>query len=111
MFLVPFSVHDTPITVIFTLPLHDALPIFEPNTPFVKAAVVPPPAESVPVDVIPTVPAKPGTVFPNDRRATRLISSHTAAAYAVIFLPEDDSTRKLSSGPGVTESVPEFVAV
>src|SRR5437879_5060872 len=109
--LVPVSVPDVRVEVIVKFPVFENVTLCEPNTPFVKAAVVPPPAESVPVDVIPTVPAKPGTVFPNVSRAVTLIANETPAACVGIFPPADDSTRKLSSGPGVTESVPEFVAV
>ena len=96
--LVPVSVPDVRVAVIVKFPVFENVTLFEPNTPFVKAAVVPPPAESVPVDVIPAVPAKPGTVFPNVSRAVTLIANATPATSVGTFPPLENSTTKLLSG-------------
>ena len=108
--LVPVSDPPVRVAVIEKVPGFEIVTLCELNTPFVKAAVVPPPAESVPVEVISTVPENPVTVFPDVSRAVTLIANETPAACAGIFPPADDSTRKLSSAPGVTVSVPDVAA-
>src|SRR5271166_6494253 len=70
-----FFFNDTATTEIYTLSLHDALPIFsgEPynpaNTFFAGAAY--------------TLVAPDGTQYLIDRKSTRLNSSHVANSYAV----------------------------
>jgi len=92
------------------VPVFENMTLCELNTPFVKPPAVPPPDARVPVEVMLTVPAKPGTVFPNVSRAVTLIANGPPAACVGIFPPADDSTRRLSSGPAVTVTVPELVA-
>src|SRR5437016_9023402 len=88
--LVPDSVPDVRVAVIVKLPVFENMTLCELNTPFVKAAVAPPPAESVPVDVIPTVPPKPDAVFPNVSRAVTSPENGTPAACAGMLQPGDD---------------------
>ncbi len=47
------------VAVIVKLPVLEMVTACEARTPVVKAAVVPEPAESVPVEVMSTVPVKP----------------------------------------------------
>src|SRR5476649_1048799 len=65
-----FFFNDTATTEIYTLSLHDALPILPPNFTVVA------PVNRVPV-MVTTVP---------DRKSTRLNSSHTVISYAVFCL-------------------------
>jgi hypothetical protein len=48
------------VAVIVKLPVFEIVTACELSTPAVNAAVVPEPAESVPVEVMSTVPVKPG---------------------------------------------------
>src|SRR5438132_8607397 len=74
-----FFIIDTETSVIYTLSLHDALPIW--------ASVVP----SNDVNNAPRKIITSATIFPNasltsDRKSTRLNSSHTVISYAVFCL-------------------------
>src|SRR5277367_7053974 len=65
-----FFFNDTATTEIYTLSLHDALPILRPSRPPAKRST--------------TVP---GHAFrPQDRKSTRLNSSHITISYAVLCL-------------------------
>src|SRR5436309_8720344 len=86
-----FFFKDTATTEIYTLSLHDALPIFRsPAAPviarFVKLAAPVPVvvAVSVPPSVPPPVAIAAVTV--TDRKSTRLNSSHVKISYAVFCL-------------------------
>ena len=57
--LVPVSRVTGLVAVMVKLPTFDIVTLWEESTPLVKAAVAPPPAESVPVEVMSTVPVKP----------------------------------------------------
>src|SRR2546425_1194143 len=103
--LVPLSVPAVRVAVMEKVPVFENMTLCELMTPFVKPPAVPPPDTSVPVEVIPTVPAKPGTVFPNVSRAVIIMANGMPAACAGIVPPADDSTKKLSSGPGVTANI------
>src|SRR3712207_8420483 len=85
--------NDTATTEIYTLPLHDALPI--------SSAVRPPPTSVVAVVTFMTCPqsetslplyregdrgALQGRCPPRDRKSTRLNSSHANISYAVFCL-------------------------
>src|SRR5260221_9553435 len=70
-----FFFNDTATTEIYTLSLHDALPI-SMNRPWA---------------LLPSVPAVqlsswPASLQARDRKSTRLNSSHTVISYAVFFL-------------------------
>src|SRR5690606_41857109 len=82
-----FSFPDSAPTEIYTLSLHDALPIYSS----VSRAFVPPSAGSfpraTPPGSAPSSPAGiPGGVARGDRKSTRLNSSHVKISYAVFCL-------------------------
>src|SRR3712207_8647366 len=100
-----FFLNDPATTEIYTLPLHDALPISAP--PEVKrlvgaGAVLPPstsecvlPAEvatAVPMGMITMIGYGPEADFAEDRKSTRLNSSHANISYAVFCLKKKKST-------------------
>ena len=61
--LVPLSEPAVLVAVIVKVPVLEIVTLCDASTPAVKAAVVPPPAESVPVEVMLTVPVKLVTVL------------------------------------------------
>src|SRR2546427_12842287 len=78
-FLTFFFFNDTATTEIYTLSLHDALPICEPSSS--AFAIIPWEAFGG------TPEAATGTVaLPIDRKSTRLNSSHSQISYAVFCL-------------------------
>src|SRR5439155_24396228 len=74
-----FFFNDTATTEIYTLSLHDALPILSALFPAVVGVSVQVPATTVPVQF-----AVPSLTV--DRKSTRLNSSHVAISYAVFCL-------------------------
>src|SRR3712207_7781840 len=89
-----FFLNDTATTEIYTLSLHDALPIYLLVDGHRRLAPEPPVTEVVPVvgaeDHDGVVPP-PGVVErvehpPEDRKSTRLNSSHANISYAVFCL-------------------------
>src|SRR2546427_1939636 len=88
-----FFFNDTATTEIYTLSLHDALPIF--IAPFTPGSVTDIMARSVsdrlaaafgqPV-VVENRPGAGGTIGTGDRKSTRLNSSHSQISYAVFCL-------------------------
>src|SRR5260221_3092630 len=96
-----FFFNDTATTEIYTLSLHDALPISShrkppgapqngPLTSQLKVDPVVPVQENVPLRL--PLNARPGEsmrakeMVPSDRKSTRLNSSHTVISYAVFCL-------------------------
>src|SRR5947207_15395940 len=73
-----FFFNDTPTTEIYTLSLHDALPIFRAAS---NRSCFIPRARSGPS----RLPLS-ATVMAQDRKSTRLNSSHTVISYAVFCL-------------------------
>src|SRR5438132_9944949 len=78
-----FFFNDTATTEIYTLSLHDALPILGPTTatmgqPFAYEIVV----------------RNPDLISKRDRKSTRLNSSHTVISYAVFCLKKKKKTRR-----------------
>src|SRR5260221_1221620 len=73
-----FFFNDTATTEIYTLSLHDALPI-SPNIRPLSDRIVVEPRES-------ESKSAGGIVIPEDRKSTRLNSSHTVISYAVFCL-------------------------
>jgi hypothetical protein len=93
------------VAVTVKLPVFETVTECEASTPLVNAAVVPPPAESVPVEVTSTVfpaPVKPVTVFPLASRAVTRMSKLVPAVWVPIAPPPAASTRKLATAPGST---------
>src|SRR5438045_7195453 len=80
MSLLFFFFNDTSTTEIYTLSLHDALPIWRAATP-ARAGTTPPIRSST-----------PGTT--SDRKSTRLNSSHLGISYAVFCLKKKKSNKK-----------------
>src|SRR5436190_17010091 len=73
MLLYSLFFNDTPTTEIYTLSLHDALPIFEFHSEAPRRYTAP------------QLPCKLRSKF-RDRKSTRLNSSHTVISYAVFCL-------------------------
>src|SRR5476649_2988857 len=73
-----FFFNDTATTEIYTLSLHDALPIW----------VAPQAATAI------SAPKGNNTVNPPDRKSTRLNSSHTVISYAVFCLKKKKKRQK-----------------
>src|SRR6202048_2807613 len=74
--LILFFFNDTAPTEIYTLPLHDALPIF-------PAVVTPVGAQGLPgIEAVAAIETNPA----QDRKSTRLNSSHEWISYAVFCL-------------------------
>src|SRR5690348_17466096 len=71
-----FFFNDTATTEIYTLSLHDALPILRPRQPDGTAAI----------DVPPDAVRAPPSACAQDRKSTRLNSSHPSISYAVFCL-------------------------
>src|SRR5437588_6867720 len=74
-----FFFNDTATTEIYTLSLHDALPIFNP----IKA-------RSISLCSVRHVGTNVGSL---DRKSTRLNSSHTVISYAVFCLKKKNNTK------------------
>jgi len=82
------------------------------STPFVKAAVVPPPEERVALEVITTLLLpllKLVTVLLNASRAVTRRLKATPAVWAPMAPPPEASTRKDERAPATSVSVPKFV--
>src|SRR5688572_32968454 len=81
-----FFFNDTATTEIYTLSLHDALPIslFDPSgaQTFTGGAVGP----AITQPLSPPPDATNGAVMTTDRKSTRLNSSHSQISYAVFCL-------------------------
>src|SRR5688572_33370617 len=84
-----FFFNDTATTEIYTLSLHDALPILDrcwsgaPRPPHVRPPRVPTPVRRA-----------PSPAFPTDRKSTRLNSSHSQISYAVFCLKKKKNKKK-----------------
>src|SRR5688572_31342830 len=85
----PFFFNDTATTEIYTLSLHDALPIFSPTTPSCS------PAQTRRV----TITATPRSG--RDRKSTRLNSSHSQISYAAFCLKKKITDTSAETGKSV----------
>src|SRR6266487_3541349 len=74
MFFSAFFFNDAATTEIYTLSLHDALPIYDRGGPSLMN---------------PGHPRPPGAIALIDRKSTRLNSSHPSISYAVFCLPKN----------------------
>src|SRR3989442_7434700 len=81
-----FFFNDTATTEIYTLSLHDALPICEHQhgDPQRNGDHLHQPPENVPLHAI--VLSRPKELWSRDRKSTRLNSSHVRISYAVFCL-------------------------
>src|SRR5260221_8041510 len=90
-----FFFNDTATTEIYTLSLHDALPIYKMHEPFGHGRVVDAVHARDPrADVDKEIAAGLDQVEPcEDRKSTRLNSSHTVISYAVFCLKKKKKKR------------------
>src|SRR5689334_24166352 len=99
--LIFFFFNDTATTEIYTLSLHDALPIYSTPTP--SASPVASPASSPspsPLASPSPSPSPSPSAAPADRKSTRLNSSHSSISYAVFCLKKKTpQTRDLALLP------------
>src|SRR5688572_31250383 len=86
-----FFFDDAATTVIYTLSLHDALPIWASRSARCAWSSTAPPSSRAP----PTAPSRFGTC--RDRKSTRLNFSHSQISYAVFCLKKKKPTHRLRS--------------
>src|SRR3712207_8397781 len=105
-----FFFNDTATTEIYTLSLHDALPIWVQTTaPFWQLVVPGPQTPRSPVLHVLPPPGLPSSTIPlqlssrPDRKSTRLNSSHANISYAVFCLKK----KKPSTPVGTRSSIPD----
>src|SRR3712207_8226599 len=93
-----FFFNDTATTEIYTLSLHDALPIF---LPFIHPSTHPPTTHSsIHVSTCPPIyPCIHASMHPciQDRKSTRLNSSHANISYAVFCLKKKKNCKPPNS--------------
>src|SRR5256885_8649869 len=91
-FVLFFFFNDTATTEIYTLSLHDALPIYHQREPDGR------PERVAPADPVPEREhvrgIDPANMFP-DRKSTRLNSSHLVISYAVFCLKKKKRQKAL----------------
>src|SRR5437588_10391559 len=84
----PFFFNDTTTTEIYTLSLHDALPIYDPADSWKRFEIV---YTLRQLRVVLTKAANLTGDLKEDRKSTRLNSSHTVISYAVFCLKKKNS--------------------
>src|SRR3712207_7992226 len=100
-----FFFNDTATTEIYTLSLHDALPIL----PLVEMCRYEPDGTATVIAATGEHPFQPGTNWsldgPSlDRKSTRLNSSHANISYAVFCLKKKKTEKtKIADAPGLVE--------
>jgi hypothetical protein len=82
------------VAVMVKFPVLDIVTLWDDNTPLTKLVVVPPPDDSVPVEVIFTVPVKLVAVLLVPSCAVIVMSKDVPAACVAIAPPPDASTTK-----------------
>src|SRR3712207_8256445 len=93
VYLYIFFFNDTATTEIYTLSLHDALPIFpRPTSPLPSPVPSPIAATPVPSGRTLTLDGRPVRQLVVDRKSTRLNSSHANISYAVFCLKKKKKT-------------------
>src|SRR2546426_5377439 len=97
-----FFFNDTATTEIYTLSLHDALPICPPTTSIFRSPVRSSPASSEKGAIVYRVLHMLGV---RDRKSTRLNSSHLVISYAVFCLKKKKQYRSKSSTPAIITPV------
>src|SRR5439155_20598028 len=94
-FFLFFFFNATATTEIYTLSLHDALPIF-PSADWAPLAdlKVGPEAAPIPDDIAVRSTSRSRAAMSSDRKSTRLNSSHVAISYAVFCLKKKKKKKK-----------------
>src|SRR5690349_24213966 len=87
-----FFFNDTATTEIYTLSLHDALPIYRPTFP--PAGVVVERRDLVEAELLVVIGTDP---LRRDRKSTRLNSSHVEISYAVFCLKKKKNKNMTSN--------------
>src|SRR5438034_3253465 len=91
----PFVFIDTAPTEIYTLSLHDALPIFPtPLRPFVGGRDAVELEAGSEGELLDRLTGQHAELKPQDRKSTRLNSSHTVISYAVFCLKKKKKNRQ-----------------
>src|SRR5690606_41605039 len=93
LLLLSFFFHATATTEIYTLSLHDALPISAPQPRRGRPRQRPPLSELKPAACLRHCADRSGT----DRKSTRLNSSHVKISYAVFCLKKKKQTKETIS--------------
>src|SRR5688572_31054917 len=88
----PFFFTDTATTEIYTLSLHDALPISERLRELEDEQIVS-------RTVVPETPVRVEYSLTPDRKSTRLNSSHSQISYAVFCLKKKKKSERRVRGP------------
>src|SRR5438034_7783897 len=92
LYSVIFFFNDTATTEIYTLSLHDALPIYQPTPPSLSSHQPAPPSRArCPVSA-------------SDRKSTRLNSSHTVISYAVFCLKKKKKAPPRRTSPAMSRA-------
>src|SRR5206468_11441963 len=93
-YLILFHFNDTPPPAIYTLSLHDALPIFLPESGGCVLRAI--------FEAVVTLLAEAEALLEEDRKSTRLNSSHDQISYAVFCLKKKTGSRSMQTlqGPG-----------
>src|SRR5256885_17087015 len=91
LYIMFFFFNDTATTEIYTLSLHDALPICAGRPLRVSSAGVDPPLAPDRVRAPRGFPTRPPGDGARDRKSTRLNSSHLVISYAVFCLKKKNS--------------------
>src|SRR5947208_8093140 len=90
-----FFFNDTAPTEIYTLSLHDALPIFGARRRFVRCALILFGIAEIGCKIV----GRNELACPGDRKSTRLNSSHQIISYAVFCLKKKKDTNMLEPVP------------
>src|SRR5256885_5172498 len=89
-----FFFNDTATTEIYTLSLHDALPIYtDVRKAAVECGIQRVELRALRVHCVGTASPGPGQVDEIDRKSTRLNSSHLVISYAVFCLKKKNNSR------------------
>src|SRR5438876_3802649 len=90
-----FFFNDTATTEIYTLSLHDALPIYHDDR--LRAGGGAPRGQEPPRSDLPGLPAR--SLRGGDRKSTRLNSSHPSISYAVFCLKKKNRKSNTAYSP------------
>src|SRR5438034_2539321 len=104
---ISFFFDDTATTEIYTLSLHDALPIFCESSDVVgRDRLLPPlaPGDLVAIRDVGAYGSAMASNYNRDRKSTRLNSSHTVISYAVFCLKKKKNKKRTLTTSTVDQS-------